>query len=98
MQVRIKDEPETETSFKPELLMDLKRLFSLRHQLVHHPGGQFIFSQEILERIYSSAFLVLGSNIVLMEMIAHNEDPEVAEQRTRSRSEGRASHDSHLGN
>lgn len=77
MQVRVKDEPETEVSYQPSLLTELQRLFALRHELVHDPTQNTEFSQETVDLINTSAFLVLGTDIVLMKMIKDNADPKL---------------------
>jgi hypothetical protein len=80
-QFRFKENPDSEFNFTPANLEDLKSLFSLRHELVHNPAQGAVFSEEKLSQILSAAYLVLGSDIVLMKMIADNKDPElVAEQ------------------
>ncbi len=63
MQVRVKDSPETEGTFEPSLLTELKRLFALRHELVHDPSRRATFSQETLDMISSAAFLLFGTDI-----------------------------------
>lgn len=77
MQVRVKDDPQTEETFEPYLLTDLKSLFALRHELVHDPSQDTVFSQAIVNQIASSGFLTFGSDVVLMQMIHENLDPEI---------------------
>lgn len=75
LQVRIKDEPDSETSFAPDLIASLKRVFELRHELVHDPARRSFFTEKTLEDIWASASLVFGADIVLGQSIASNRDP-----------------------
>jgi len=75
LQVRLKDKPSTECSFSHEELVALKRIFDLRHELVHDPARRAFFTEKTLEDIWASAHLVFGSDIVLSEAIQANRDP-----------------------
>lgn len=77
MQVRIAGDPETENTFESHLLEDLKNLFALRHELVHDPPQRAVFSHATMNLITSAGFLLFGSDIVLMKMVAENQDPEI---------------------
>lgn len=77
MKVRVKDAPETEYQFEAKLLSDLKKLFSLRHELVHDPSQKPVFSSVVRDQIQSVSVLILGVDIALMKMIAENQDPDL---------------------
>lgn len=75
LQVRLKDKPATESSFSHDELVALKRIFDLRHELVHDPARRAFFTGKTLEDIWASAHLVFGSDIVLSQAIQANRDP-----------------------
>ena len=77
LQVRLKDDPETECTFEPELLADLKSLFALRHELVHNPAQRTVYSREIHNQIIAAGYLVFGSDVALTDMMAKNQDPSL---------------------
>lgn len=77
LQVRLKDNPETECTFKPELLADLKSLFALRHELVHNPAQRAVYSRDIHNQIIAAGYLVFGSDVALTDMMAKNQDPSL---------------------
>lgn len=66
LQIRIKNDPSTETRFDKELLKSLEELFTLRHELVHNPNNKLDVSLDKVEKlITNSCFFVLGTDIVL---------------------------------
>jgi hypothetical protein len=75
LQVRVKDEVGTESSFDREELVALKRVFDLRHELVHNPARRSFFTQETLEDLWAAIHMVAGSDIVLTQAIRANRDP-----------------------
>ena len=75
LQVRIKDDPSTESGFAHDELDALKRIFALRHELVHDPARRAYFSEEILQDMYAAAHLIFGSDIILSGVIQENRDP-----------------------
>ena len=77
LQVRIAGKPESECKFDHTNLENMKRIFALRHELVHDPAQTPMFSQERYEQIVSAGFMVFGSDIVLMKMIVENQDPRL---------------------
>jgi len=77
LQVRQKDKPSTESSFSLDELVALKRIFELRHELVHDPARRAFFTEKTLEDIWASAYLVFGSDIVLSQAIQENRDPSL---------------------
>ena len=77
LQVRVKDNPNTETSFVRDDLQALKRLFDLRHELVHDPAHNAFFTEQTISDIWSGASMILGSDIVLTQVIQANRDPEL---------------------
>lgn len=74
-QVRLKDKPATECSFSHDELLALKRVFDLRHELVHDPARRSYFTDGTLEDLWASAHLIFGSDIVLSQAIQANRDP-----------------------
>ncbi|MEO9682848.1 MAG: HEPN domain-containing protein [Tateyamaria sp.] len=77
--IRIKDRPETTVCFEPEYLNSLKRIFSLRHELVHNPRQDFLLNTKILKDIDNSDGLLLAVDVVLCQMLAEHVDPELIE-------------------
>jgi hypothetical protein len=77
MQVRVKNDPKTEVTYEASLLADLKRLFAMRHEFVHDPAMNIEFSQDTIDLICAAAFLISGTDVILMGMINDNADPEL---------------------
>ncbi|WP_152615348.1 HEPN domain-containing protein [Janthinobacterium lividum] len=77
LQVRIKDNPSTESCFVHDELVALKRIFSLRHELVHDPARRAYFSSKTLEDMWDAAHFIFGSDIVLTQVIKANRDPKM---------------------
>jgi len=77
LKVRIKDMPETAVSFEPEYLKALERVFFLRHELVHNPRKNFIFTAEILKDIDNADGLLFAVDVVLCKVLADHVDPEL---------------------
>ena len=75
--IRIKDRPETAVCFSPEYLSGLKRIFSLRHELVHNPKQDFRLTAEILKDIDNADGLLLAVDVVLCKMLTDHRDPEL---------------------
>lgn len=49
LQIQLTDQPGTESSFSHDELIALKRVFDLRHELVHDPVRRTFFTKETLE-------------------------------------------------
>ena len=77
MKVRIKDRPDTESSFSADFLVALKNVFALRHELVHDPARRSFFDESILSNLHGAAGMVFGSDLVLSRVIQENRDPEL---------------------
>ncbi|TCO73501.1 HEPN domain-containing protein [Rhodovulum euryhalinum] len=77
LKIRIKDRPETAVCFEPEYLNSLKRIFSLRHELVHNPRQDFCLNAEVLKDIDSADGLLLAVDVVLCKMLTDHVDPEL---------------------
>lgn len=75
LKVRIKDAPETAYGFEPEYLEGLKRVFSLRHELVHNPMGTKHLTEKVLDDIDNSLGLIFAVDCVLSEMLLAHRDP-----------------------
>jgi len=80
LKIRMKDRPETVVTFEPEYLEGLKRLFSLRHELVHNPRKRFRLTAKILDDVTNADGLLLAVDIVLSNMLIDNIDPELADE------------------
>ena len=80
LQVRLKDKPTTESSFSYDQLVALKRVFDLRHELVHDPARRAFFTEKTLEDIWASAHLIFGSDIVLSQAMQANRDPTLGNE------------------
>ena len=77
LRLRVADKPETEIGFEPKDLENVKRLFALRHELVHDPSQVTAFNQQCYDQLHSALILVCGSEALLMPMIFDNKDPEL---------------------
>lgn len=77
IKIRIKDRPETAVRFEPEYLSGLKRIFSLRHELVHNPRQDFRLDAEVLRDIDNADGLLLAVDVVLCQMLTKHVDPEL---------------------
>ena len=75
LQVRVKDDPNTESSFTSEELVALRRVFDLRHELVHDPARRSFFTRQTVEDIWTATHVIFGSDIVLSTAIQANRDP-----------------------
>jgi len=80
LQIRLKDQTEIESSFAHNELVALKRLFDLRHELVHDPARRAFFTEKTLEDIWTSAHLIFGSDIVISQVIQANRDPALGNE------------------
>jgi RiboL-PSP-HEPN len=78
LRVRVKDSPSTESSFTRDDLLALKRLFDLRHELVHDPARSAFFTEQTIADLWSATSMIFGSDIVLTQVIQANRDPELA--------------------
>lgn len=74
---RIKDRPETAVRFEPEYLDGLKRIFALRHELVHNPRQDFSLDAEILKDLDNADGLLLAVDVVLCRLLSDHVDPEL---------------------
>lgn len=77
LKIRIKDRPETAVCFEPEYLSSLKRIFSLRHELVHNPRENFRLNADVLKDIVNADGLLLAVDIVLCQMLTEHFDPKL---------------------
>jgi hypothetical protein len=75
LEVRVKDNPNTESSFSREELPSLRRIFDLRHELVHDPAHRSFFTEKTMGDLWAAVHLVFGSDIVLTQVIEANRDP-----------------------
>ena len=75
MQVRIKDHPDNVSAFEASDLDGLSKVFNIRHELVHNPNSkEKIITEEFVNLLQISHYMVFGSNIVITEMINTNMD------------------------
>jgi hypothetical protein len=75
MQVRIKDNPDSVSAFEASNLEDLRKIFNIRHELVHNPNSkEKIITEEFVILLQTSRYMVFGSNMVITEMINANMD------------------------
>lgn len=74
LRVRVKNNPDRESSFQREDLAALKRIFDLRHELVHNPARCSFFTEQTLEDIWTSVHMIAGSDMVLTRVIRVNRD------------------------
>lgn len=77
LKVRLKDRPEMVVSFEPEYLDSLKKIFSLRHELVHNPRQDFTLSAEVLRDLNNADGLLFAVDIVLCQMLTVHVDPDL---------------------
>lgn len=78
LQVRVKDDPATESSFTRDELVALRRVFDLRHELVHDPARRSFFTEQTVEDLWAATHMIFGSDIVLTQVIQANRDPALA--------------------
>jgi len=79
LQVRQKDDPAMESSFPRDELVALRRVFDLRHELVHDPARRSFFTEQTAEDIWAAIHIIFGSDIVITQVIQANRDPELAD-------------------
>lgn len=79
LQIRNKKVTEHVVTFEPEYLEGLKRVFSLRHELVHNPKNNFRLTEDILRDITNGDGLLFAVDIVLCKMLVDNRDPTLAD-------------------
>lgn len=77
MQFRFKNMPEKVACYEDKYLESLKILFALRHELVHDAAKRNFIDTRLLEHIDNASFAIMFSNIVLLNMINENIDPEL---------------------
>ncbi|MFC7420792.1 hypothetical protein ACFQNF_13055 [Iodobacter arcticus] len=77
LKLRLKDQPETETSFSGDGYKSLDRIFNLRHELVHDPARHSFYSADIHKDLEASISIVFGSDVILSQLIEENKDPEL---------------------
>lgn len=78
LQVRTKDQPETEASFDAANLEQLRRIFMLRHELVHNPGQGNFLNEDVLNDLQGAISMVFGADVVLSRMLEQNKDPRLS--------------------
>ncbi|ABD68924.1 hypothetical protein Rfer_1188 [Rhodoferax ferrireducens T118] len=78
LQVRVKGDPATESSFTRDELVALRRVFDLRHELVHDPARRSFFTEQTVEDLWAATHMIFGSDIVLTQVIQANRDPALA--------------------
>jgi len=79
-QARIKDDPEKVASFAHADLEALQRVFNLRHELVHDPAKHSFITSEIKDDLWRCSLMVFGADIVLMQLLHENADPNLPEE------------------
>lgn len=77
MQFRFKNMPEKIASYDDKHLESLRILFCLRHELVHDAAKRNFIDEQLLEHLENAGFAIMFSNIVLLNMINDNIDPEI---------------------
>lgn len=78
MQVRIKDDRDSESGFNASDLDDLRKIFKIRHELVHNPSSkEKIVTEEFVNLLQVSLYMVFGTNIVITNMMMDNKDPNL---------------------
>lgn len=75
LQVRLKDDAASESSFDRSELVAMRRVFDLRHELVHDPARRSFFTEKTLEDLWAATHMVFGSDVVLTQAIQANRDP-----------------------
>jgi len=82
MRMRIKDEPEKELEFTSESLHELKKLYQIRHELVHNPNKNTeIITTEFHEGLGSAFHMIIGSELVLGQMISEKVDVKLKNEK-----------------
>lgn len=78
LHLRIKDRPESETSFEPEQLEQLKDIFTLRHELVHNPGRKDFLNEDTLHALEGSMSMMFGVDVVLSQTLQQYKNPKLS--------------------
>ncbi|OOG24108.1 hypothetical protein B1C78_09275 [Thioalkalivibrio denitrificans] len=69
MRIRDKREPEKEVEWTPDMLEGMRRIFNLRHELVHDQSRHDIITEEIVEDLWNTIAMVIASDFVLPGII-----------------------------
>lgn len=78
LQVREKNNPEKIVTWSDEDLSGLKAIFELRHELVHDYARRSFLTEDIIVKLWQSAHMVFGSDIVLSNVFSENRDPTIS--------------------
>lgn len=80
---RLADQPKTESEISHSDIQALQDLFDERHQLIHNPNIDFSTSiNEIENKIDSVLGVIMASDLVMIQFINENLDPEVASNKS----------------
>lgn len=75
---RLKEKPESESEILQADIQALQEVFEERHQLIHNPNRKFSRTiEDIEDKINSVLGVIMASDLVLIEFINENTDPEV---------------------
>ena len=78
--VRAKEAPDQIVEIKNEYLESLRKLFKLRHELVHNPNHNLkIITEDLRDDIAASFMVVFASDLQLNRMFHENMDDEIRE-------------------
>jgi len=76
---RLAEKPVNEFEITHEDINTLQEIFDERHQLIHNPNRHFILSEEtIMDKIGSILGVIMASDLVLIQFINENIDPELS--------------------
>ena len=74
-QVRRKDDVSNVVSWCAEDLAGMKKIFMLRHELVHDPAHRAFMTDEVHTGLGQAAHMVFGTDIILGRVLVDNKDP-----------------------
>ena len=85
LQLRVKDQPETEVTLESENLASFERTVRLRHELIHNPDLTRVKLAPIeWVDLHLIAGLIFGCDVVINNFIAENLDEEIKQNATKT--------------
>ena len=77
LQARVKESPDNIATWSNDDLSGLKATFDLRHELIHDPARRSFLTEDVIVKLWQSAHMVFGSDVVLGKVLTENRDPTI---------------------
>lgn len=77
LQVRLKEDKEKIVTWNHQDFNGLKKIFELRHELVHNPGRDSFINEETIKYLGEATHMIFGSDVILSNLISENKDPAI---------------------